>query len=61
MKEQINLIRSFYSCPECDTQWEDVWDCACDDSCPECHASDISPYEFRDEPDYDIEEDSRMN
>jgi len=28
--------RIFYECPECDVEWEDEWDCACDSECPVC-------------------------
>lgn len=25
-----------YHCPDCNTDWTDLWDCMCDDECPEC-------------------------
>lgn len=25
-----------YYCPDCDIEWSDTWDCACDDECPSC-------------------------
>jgi hypothetical protein len=25
----------YYECP-CGCTWQDEWDCACDDDCPEC-------------------------
>jgi len=33
-----------YRCPYCQTEWEDVWDCACNDRCPDCN-KEIEPYE----------------
>jgi rubrerythrin len=41
-------IRSFYRCPECDYEWDDTWDSACDDECPECGTKNISPYNHED-------------
>jgi len=26
-----------YRCPYCQTEWEDVWDCGCNDRCPNCN------------------------
>ncbi|MFV1943447.1 hypothetical protein VPH49_21785 [Pseudomonas luteola] len=48
-------MRNFYECPNCGTEWEDTWDCACNDQCPECGAKDIEPYDSQDlsEPDND--------
>ena len=42
------LLRNFYRCPDCETEWEDTWDCACDDRCPVCGAKNISPYDSED-------------
>ena len=33
-----------YRCPYCQTEWEDVWDCGCNDRCPDCN-KEIEPYE----------------
>ena len=33
-----------YRCPNCQTEWEDVWDCGCNDRCPDCN-KEIEPYE----------------
>ncbi|WAR45989.1 hypothetical protein [Methylomonas rapida] len=33
-----------YRCLYCQTEWEDVWDCACNDRCPDCN-KEIEPYE----------------
>jgi hypothetical protein len=43
---QINAVRYLnqYRCPYCQTEWEDVWDCACNDRCPDCN-KEIEPYE----------------
>jgi len=32
-----------YRCSECGTEWDDEWDCMCDDRCPRCNA-EIEPY-----------------
>ena len=26
-----------YRCPTCQLDWQDEWDCACNDRCPSCH------------------------
>ena len=26
-----------YYCEDCDISWSDVWDCQCDDKCPQCN------------------------
>lgn len=33
-----------YRCPYCQTEWEDVWDCTCNDRCPDCN-KEIEPFE----------------
>lgn len=48
MQEQEMRFRNFYSCPECDTEWEDIWDSTCDDQCPNCGLKGISPYKSED-------------
>lgn len=25
-----------YHCPNCDIEWDDTWDCCCNDKCPVC-------------------------
>lgn len=42
MPEADRLYRNHYSCV-CGEQWEDEWDCTCDDRCPKCDTS-ISPH-----------------
>ncbi len=32
-----------YRCPYCQTEWEDVWDCGCNDRCPDCN-KEIEPF-----------------
>jgi len=32
-----------YRCSECGTEWDDEWDCMCNDRCPKCNA-EIEPY-----------------
>ena len=34
-----------YRCPYCQTEWEDSWDCGCNDRCPDCNKQ-IEPYEI---------------
>lgn len=34
-----------YRCDRCDTEWQDVWSCACNDQCPSCGTKDIEPFE----------------
>ena len=36
--------RKFYCCP-CGCEWEDEWDCLCNDRCPECNA-EIEPHDY---------------
>ncbi|WGS85140.1 hypothetical protein [Methylomonas sp. UP202] len=33
-----------YRCPYCQTEWQDGWDCGCNDRCPDCN-KEIQPYE----------------
>jgi len=44
----IIMYLNHYRCPECDTEWDDEWDCMCDDECPECGLKNISPFESED-------------
>lgn len=42
-----------YRCDECDVDWTDEWDCACEDDCPVC-GDDYEPHhsdEISDEED----------
>ena len=32
-----------YRCPQCQLEWQDEWDCACNDKCPNCN-KEIEPY-----------------
>lgn len=40
------LLVNYYECPDCDVRWDDEWECACDDECPQC-GTDVSPYESK--------------
>lgn len=42
-------LRNHYRCPECDTEWEDIHSCACDDRCPKCNVP-VAPYNSEDIP-----------
>ena len=39
---------NFYRCPRCGCEWQDEWDCTCNDECPECGIKDIEPYKSED-------------
>ena len=41
------LFRNFYKCSECGTEWQDEWDCTCNDRCPKCNA-EIEPFKSED-------------
>ena len=43
---EISAVRYLnqYRCPYCQTEWEDSWDCSCNDRCPDCN-KEIEPYE----------------
>ncbi|MGZ0076383.1 hypothetical protein PL263_19970 [Methylomonas sp. EFPC3] len=43
---EISAVRYLnqYRCPYCQTEWEDEWDCACNDRCSDCN-KEIEPYE----------------
>lgn len=32
-----------YTCPACGHEWEDEWDCACNDDCPACGCREVMP------------------
>lgn len=38
---------NYYYCPYCDEAWDDEWDCACDDECPQC-GKDFTPFDDED-------------
>ena len=42
------MFRNFYQCARCGHEWEDVWECQCDDDCPACGARHMSPYKSED-------------
>lgn len=39
---------NYYRCP-CGEEWNDQWDCCCNDHCPKCH-KEIEPYISDDGP-----------
>lgn len=47
-KEPIKTMTNYYKCPDCGYEWEDDWDCNCDDDCPSCGCRHISPYKSED-------------
>ena len=32
-------FRNYYRCPDCENEWDDIWDSTCDDKCGECGCS----------------------
>jgi hypothetical protein len=46
MQTDVSTVRYLnqYRCPTCQTEWEDEWDCCCNDRCPDCN-KEIEPYE----------------
>lgn len=47
-KEPIKTMTNYYICPDCGYEWEDEWDCDCDDDCPACGCRHVSPYRSED-------------
>lgn len=41
--ETETLYLNQYRCPHCHIEWDDEWNCACNDHCPACNA-EIEPY-----------------
>lgn len=37
-----------YRCPSCQHEWDNQWSATCDDECPNCGASNISPWRSED-------------
>lgn len=48
-RQQVNL----YQCSSCDHKWMDVWECACNDTCPACGTREIEPYGSIDQAELD--------
>jgi len=42
-KEEKTIYHNYYRCDDCNVEWEDDWDCTCDDECPDC-GTPYSPY-----------------
>ncbi|OAI12763.1 MULTISPECIES: hypothetical protein [Methylomonas] len=40
--ETESLYLNQYRCPHCEIEWDDEWNCACNDRCPACNA-EIEP------------------
>ena len=40
---EAEWVTNFYTCPRCHEQWQDEWDCGCDDECPSCGTRHITP------------------
>lgn len=36
-----------YRCPECGHEWQEIWSCACDSTCPACGLRDITALAYR--------------
>jgi predicted nucleic acid-binding Zn-ribbon protein len=45
LKDGDPLYLNQYRCPNCGNEWDDVWDCGCDDECAACGTKNISPVE----------------
>ena len=44
MPDQEKTFVNYYRCTKCGETWNDLWDSACDDECPEC-GTVMTPYE----------------
>lgn len=42
--EEARWFTNHYYCNDCDQEWEDEWDCQCDDRCPGCNVA-YTPYQ----------------
>jgi len=42
--EEKIMYHNYYKCDDCNVEWEDDWDCMCDDECPDC-GTPYSPYQ----------------
>jgi hypothetical protein len=44
------MLHIKYRCPEedggCGHEWEDIWECACDTTCPHCGLKDITALNY---------------
>lgn len=43
--KDMTMFRNHYHCPACGCDWQDEWECACNDECPQCSLGDIEPHE----------------
>ena len=37
------MLINRYCCPRCGNEWQDRWDCSCEDDCPSCGTRHITP------------------
>lgn len=44
-EEEGTWLENRYVCPRCGHEWNDEWDCECEDECPECRERGIAPVE----------------
>ena len=42
MSEPTIEYINYYYCEDCDEEWQDVWECQCNDKCPRCN-KEIEP------------------
>jgi|TARA_A100001015_G_C14791292_1_gene633178 rubrerythrin len=45
MKNKKYMLLNLYECPLCNYSWEDEYECAVNDDCPNCGNRHIEPYE----------------
>lgn len=53
------IYRNFYRCP-CGCEWDDEWDCMCNDRCPDCDA-ECEPFDSEEVAPYRTELTPRAN
>ena len=44
----MNKTINHYFCESCDLLWQDIWECECNDDCPQCKI-ETEPYESESE------------
>ena len=47
-EEEGRRFINHYQCPRCGYEWDDEWDCTCDDDCGNCGCRHISPVSSED-------------
>jgi len=43
-----SVFLNYYTCPQCNHHWADVYDCTVEDDCPSCGERHIEPYKSTD-------------